>query len=925
MSFLRCFLFGLLTTSLFTAHAAPPAPDLAAKRAPLPLAFEPNQGQTDRRVRFLAHGAGATLFLTGPEAVLSLRGGAVLRMRLEGAGAGAPEALEPLPGLTHYYTGNDPARWWTRVPHFERVRFAGIYRGIDAVWYSRQGDPEVDFVLAPGADPDAIAISFQGAERLEIAASGDLVIHLPSGSLTFQRPVSYQEVGGVRREVESRYRLRGDNVGFELAAYDGTRPLVIDPLLTLSSYFGGDASDTLFGVAVDAGGDIYVVGKTKSSDFPGAAEAAGLLGAAFVSRIDGGGRGVVYTTLLDGRELDTGSAIAVDDLGAAYVTGQTGSRNFPIVDAFEPNLNPGAVTDFSPRDAFLTKLDASGAIVFSTYLGGRNDDSGEAVAVDADRRPYVAGFTLSNNFPLKSEFQDSGLIPLANAFLTVFAADGQSLVYSTQLGGGGDDGAEALAVDRDGNAYMAGDTKSRDFPVKGAFQSSRQGERDAWVAKIDPASSGAASLVYSTYLGGADTDAAFGIAVDAAGQAHVTGITDSSSFPLAAPPGRRPLDSTIAGDDAFVAKLNAQGDDLLFSTFLGGSGSERGSAIAVDGAGAEYVVGITSSANFPAVREFQSALAGGSDAFVTKIDPLAPVLLWSSYLGGADDEDGTAAALDLRANLYVGGVTDSGATFPLVAAFQDAFGGDQDGFLARIEATPPHTIGVFRETEERFFLRNSNSAGPADFTVRLGGHGDLAVAGNWLGFGDRPGIFRQGTFILKRFNNDILCCNLTFAFGQAGDQPVAGDWDGDGVDTIGVLSGGFFFQLRNSNSAGPADLSFLFGVAGDVPLAGDWDGDGVDTIGVFRPSTGEFFLRNTNDTGNADIVVAGFAEPGDLPVVGDWNGDGIDTIGVFRGNEGRFLLRNKNTGGPLDSDFDLDFDFGLPGDLPVAGDWDGRP
>ncbi|HEV8580782.1 MAG TPA: SBBP repeat-containing protein [Thermoanaerobaculia bacterium] len=920
MNVLRCFLFGLLAASLIAAHAASPNPDLSAKRTSLPLAFEPNVGQTDPRVRFLARGAGATLFLTGPEAVLSLRGGAVLRMRLEGAGAGTAEALEPLPGVTHYYTGNDPARWHTNVPHSGRVRFAGVYPGIDAVWYGRQGNPEVDFVVAPGADPAAIGISFQGADRLEISPSGDLLIHLASRSLTLQRPVSYQEIEGVRREVKSRFRLQGGRVGFELAAYDATRPLVIDPVLTLSSYLGGDATDDVAGVAVSAGGDLYATGLTESSDFPGADAAAEPEGAVYVTRIAGDRRSIVFTTILDGRSRERGLAIAVDDLRAAYVTGNTTSRDFPLRLPFESNLNPGLSSPFVEEDAFLTKLSASGSIVFSTYLGGRDEDSGNAIAVDADHRPYVAGSTRSNNFPLKNEIQDAGRFEESSAFLTVFAADGQSLAYSTQLGGESLDSAEALAVDRIGNAYLAGDTFSKNFPIKSFLQSELAGTRDAWVAKVNPASSGVASLVYSTYLGGAGFEQDLAIAVDAAGQAHVTGVTDSKSFPLVAPPGREVLDRTQRGTEAFITKLNARGNGLLFSTFFGGSGFDFGNAIAVDSGGAVYVAGTTDSLDLQVVNPFQATLGGESDAFVAKIDPFTSTLLWSSYLGGLDTDLAFAVALDPRANVYVGGLTFSGATFPQVAPFQDAFGGgDRDGFLVRLAATSPDTIGVFRAVQSKMILCNSNTVGSADFTMTLGQPGDLPVAGDWFGFGARPGIFRAGTFILKRFNNDLLCCNLTFNFGQDGDQPIAGDWNGDGIDTVGVFTSTGEFQLINSNAFGEPELAFLFGNVGDVPLAGDWNGDGIDTIGVFRPSTGEFFLRNTNDTGPADITVAGFAQPGDLPVAGDWDGDGITTIGVRQGDT--YLLRNSNSSGP--ADFTLAF--GVATDLPVVGDWDGRP
>jgi hypothetical protein len=685
--------------------------------------------------------------------------------------------------------------------------------------------------------------------------------------------------------------------------------------LDLSSYLGGDATDFVSGVAVSAGGDLYATGLTESSDFPGADAAAEPDGAVYVTRVAGDRRSIVFTTILDGRSKDQGLAIAVDDLRAAYVTGNTTSRNFPLRFPFQSNLNPGLSSPFVNEDAFLTKLSASGSIVFSTYLGGRNDDSGGAIAVDADRRPYMAGFTFSNNFPVKNEIQDVELFEDRNAFLTVFAADGQSLVYSTQLGGENLDIAGGVAVDRSGNAYLAGDTFSKDFPVMSAFQSELLGTRDAWVAKVNPASSGVASLVYSTYLGGTGFEEDLAIAVDTTGQAHVTGVTDSKSFPLVAPPGREVLDSTQRGTEAFISKLNAQGDGLLFSTFFGGSGFDLGFAIALDGAGAVYVAGTTDSLDLQVVNPFQATLSGEADAFVAKIDPFTSTLLWSSYLGGLDTDRALAVALDSRANVYVGGNTFSGATFPQAAPFQDDFGGGgQDGFLARIEATPPDTVGLMRESEGRIFMINTNAAIAPDLFVTLGQAGDLPVAGDWNGFGGRPGIFRAGTFILKRFTNDLLCCNIVFDFGQAGDLPVGGDWDGDGIDTIGVLRGNIF-HLRNSNSAGAADLIFDFGTPGDLPIAGDWNGDGIDTVGVFRPSTGEFFLRETNET----ITVAGFAQVGDLPVVGDWDGDGVITIGVFRGNQ--FLLRNSNSAGPAD----VAFVFGIPGDLPIAADWNGRP
>jgi hypothetical protein len=692
--------------------------------------------------------------------------------------------------------------------------------------------------------------------------------------------------------------------------------LAVEPLgavvIDYSSFLGGGGGrDSAFDVAADSSGNLYAVGITDSVDFPEAFASPVGGAAVFVTRIDAQGQGIVYTTILDGREIEIGLSIAVDGQGTAYVSGQTDSNDFPLLNAFQSNLNPGITYLTSRLDAFVTKLDSSGGLVFSTYLGGRDLDSGTAIAVGANQQVYVAGTTYSNNYPLKNQFQGAGVLAVNNGFLTVLAADGQSLVYSTQLRGGDSDGVHALAVDSAGNAYVAGNTDSANFPLKGAFQGD-QGGTDAFVAKINPAASGEASLVYSTYLGGQGTDKVLGIAVDAFGRAHVTGVTGSTLFPL-----REPLDSTNVVNEAFVTKLNAQGNDLLFSTFLGGSGVEQGSSIAVDGAGAIYVTGATNSIDFPAVNAFQPELSGGLDAFVAKIDPATSALLWSSFLGGNQDELGNAVALDGPGNVYLAGQTRSSSTFPVRNALQGSFGGGfSDGFIARLETTAPDTIGRFRPSVGQHFLHDSNTAGPPDSTVTLGQAGDLPVAGNWNGIGDRPGIFRAGIFTLKRFNNDILCCNTTFAFGEPGDLPVAGDWNGDGIDTVGVFrpsTGQFILTDTNGLSI---DHVFNFGELGDLPVAGDWDGDGVDTVGFFRPADGLFALTNS-DGRSLDFIFN--LEPGGLPVAGDWNGDGIDTAGVLRG--GRFELHNSNTSGPAD----LTVVFRVTGDLPLAGDWNGKP
>ncbi len=953
MTRLRTLLVLLLALAVPAASAA--VPQLSPSFGNLPLAFEPNEGQTDPEVRFLARGPGYTLFATDDGAVVRLAraaptdeldGGrsdaaapAVLRMRFEGAQApSAATALDPLPGVSHYYVGNDPAKWRTDVPQYRRARLTGVYPGIDVVYYGTNGQLEYDFVIAPGADPRSIVMSFDGARRVALAETGDLRLELAEATLTLRRPLAYQEVAGARREVSSRYRLDdGGRVGFELGPHDPTLPLVVDPVLVYSSFFGGIDGDEVVGVGADSVGNLFLAGRTQSVDFPRPGDTFAGINATFVAKISAAGNTLLYSTLIDGRGLDSATGFAVLPGGSAFVAGETQSDDFPTTAlAFQRELDPGFPFPFGVdgSDAFVVRLSPQGALSYSTYLGGERVDLAQAVAVDTAGRAYVGGFSFSHGFPLRGELDGNVGVAFSDAFLSVLSADGRSLVYSTFLGGGDIEEVLGVAVDSAGNAYVVGETESTDFPVKSAcnvcplFQSTNQGGQDGFLTKINPAATGPASLVYSTYVGGGGTDSAHAVALDASGFAYVVGTTGSTTFPLQAPPGGAIPDSLNAGVDAFLAKLDPNASTLVFSTFLGGSSSESGLDVAVDGAGNAYLVGQTTSTNLPRRLPLDATLGGPSDGYMAKIDTLTGRLLWSTYFGGADDDVATGVALDPGGNVYLGGTTFSGGTFPRKSAVQPTFGGSpSDGFVAKIATTSADTIGVFRPSEGKFFLRNSNVAGSPDFTVNLGQSGDRGVAGDWNGTGSaKPGIQSPNGIVLtwsvRPCSNatpiTFFCNNITFNFGVVadGDLPFAGDWDGDGDDTAGIFRSGSVFLTNGTTGA--VDITFSFGAAGDLPIAGDWDGDGDDSIGVFRPATGEFFLRFTNDTGGADVTFA-FGLPGDLPVAGDWDGDGVDTIGVFRA--GTFLLRNSNTAGPAD----LAVVFGAEGDQPVVGDWDGRP
>jgi hypothetical protein len=576
----------------------------------LPLSFEANQGQVDGQVKFLARGRGYALYLTADEAVLALRQGqskaesraetktgfaihehsgstpaeettqAVVRMKLLGSNT-ASEAggLEELPGKVNYFIGNDPEKWRTDIPTYAKVRYAGIYPGVDLVYYGNQGQLEYDLVVSPSADPNQIKLAFEGADVLETDQAGDLILKTDGGALHLKKPLVYQEVNGAKQLIAAQYVLHGQDrvagiqVGVQVAAYDVSKPLIIDPVLIYSTYLGGSGGEWGFAIAVDGAGSAYVAGHTGSPNFPTASPLQGTLGGstdAFVAKLNAEGSALVYSTYLGGSGDESAGpegVIAVDGAGNAYVTGSTTSSDFPTASPLQGTLN-------GPSDAFVTKLNAAGsALVYSTYLGGSDGDWANGIALDASSSAYVTG-TTGFDFPLAGTPAQSSP---GNAFVAKLNAEGSALVYSTYLGSG-DVMPWGIAVDGSGNAYVTGDTSSVGFPTVSPLDGTLSGLNDAFVTKLNAAGS---ALVYSTYLGGSGIEHSYGIAVDASGNAYVAGGTDSADLPT-----MNPYQSANAGgEDVFVSKLNAAGSALVYSTYLGGGGMEHADAIAVDGAG----------------------------------------------------------------------------------------------------------------------------------------------------------------------------------------------------------------------------------------------------------------------------------------------------------------------------------------------------
>jgi len=646
----------------------------------LPLSFEANQGQVDPQVNFLSQGSGYTLFLTSTEAVMSLQQpasnqgtnvpaapGDVLRMQLVGANpTPAVAGLDEQAAKTNYFVGSDPAQWHTDIANYGKVQYQNVYPGVDLIYYGNPQQLEYDFVLAPGADSQAIRLAFQGAEGIALDSQGDLVLHTGGGDVIEHAPVLYQESNGVRQAVSGHYLLEGNGqVGFQVGAYDPARPLVIDPVYSLvySTYLGGNKADTAgYGIAVDGAGDAYVTGTTQSIHFPttaGAFQTSGAFikvdgGGTFVTKFNAAGSALVYSTYI-GAAIPSG--IAVDSAGNAYITGNTTEADFPTKNALQATYGGDTSTYGITGDAFVTKLNATGsALVYSTFLGGSGSDKANGIAVDRSGDAYVTGSTNSTNFPT-TPGSVQPVIGISLGFVAELNPIGSALVYSTYLSNYG----YGIAVDGSGSAYVTGFTVA-----------SNTNSWDASVAKLNSTGS---AFVYIYRLGGSSDDIGIQIAVDGSGNAYVTGQTDSADFPTTSGAFQKTFGGGI---DAFVTELNAAGSALVYSTYLGGSGIEGwvgrpNGGIAVDSSGRIYVTGTTTSTNFPTKNALQATYGGGdSDAFVAELDPSqvgAASLVYSTYLGGSDQDVGYGIAVDGSGNAYVTGFTYS-ANFPTKNAFQ---------------------------------------------------------------------------------------------------------------------------------------------------------------------------------------------------------------------------------------------------------------
>jgi Beta-propeller repeat len=648
------------------------------------LAFVPNAGQADQTIRYYAQGAGFGFFFTSSDVILSFkRHSREQQLRLVPIGASAAATLEgrgPRRETINYFVG--PTHH-TNLAAYQEIVYRQLWPGIDMIFRGRGGKLEYEFLVAPGADPSLIRLEYTGAGGLSIGTKGDLLLDTGLGTLRDSRPRTYQLVDGERVLVRSRYLLdkHTRTFGFALGPYERDRPLLIDPGPDYSTYLGGASSDFGIEIAVDATGNAYVTGQTASPDFPSSAGALdtghGGLADAFVAKLDTSGSGLVYTTYIGGSGAEAGLAITVDDAGQAYVSGGTASSDFPTTTgAFDTSHN-------GYEDVWVAKLNAEGsAILYSTLLGGSQiaGDFGAAIAVDDRGRAYVSGGSGSPDFPTTSGAFDAshnGEPNQLDAFIAKLNEEGSALVFSTRLGGKCNDAITAIALDDD-DVYVTGSTVSADFPTTAKAHDRRYGDReDGFIAKLNAEGS---DLAYSTFLGGNAFDKVQGVAIDEDAQAYVTGWTESANFPTTR---GAVTTSHRGGEDGFVAKLDAQGSKLVYSTYVGGGANDRGHGIAVDAEGRAHVTGLTASPNLPTSRDaVAEQQKGAEDGFVAKLNTRGSKFLYATYLGGSQTDFARAIALDSRGNTYVTGRTRS-PDFP-ATTFDTSANGELDVFVTKL-------------------------------------------------------------------------------------------------------------------------------------------------------------------------------------------------------------------------------------------------
>jgi hypothetical protein len=941
----------------------------------LPLVFEANNGQTNEKAKFISRSAGVSLFLMQDGATMALQSSkfqvssskskaSIVNLKFVGANKSPRiEGLEETPGKTNYLIGNDPKAWRTDIPNYAKVRYEEIYRGVDLIFHGTQQKLEYDFVVQPSSNPDTIALSFDGADEIKINEQGDLVLRVNGEELKHHKPFAYQEINGGKKEIQSKYEIQKPKtkdqssvIKFNVGEYDQSKPLIIDPILSYSTYWGGtfgtggfNVGDKGDGIAVDSSGNAYIVGSTTSNSFPTVNPFQTMLTggiSAFVAKINAAGTGFVYSTYLNGAAASgggntIGAAIAVNSAGNAYVTGITQACNLPTTPgAFLPAGSPLCGGNFK---GFVSKLNTAGnGLDFSTYIADTNYNfNGEmrGIAVDAAGIAYLTGFTNVSTFPTTAgAFRPApGAGSGSDTFVIKLNSNASGLTYSTFLGGGNTNTGDAfglqrsiptsIALDSSNNAVVAGNTTATNFPLLNTVQPGYTGFLDAFVTKLNANGTG---LIFSTYLGGNGRDGEpINVVVDSANNVYLSTNTLSRNFPLT-PTSFQPFVSTN-NTATVLTKLNASGG-LIYSTAIGFEANSLSNPnnVAVDTNGNPYLVGNGVNPIFP-VTPLNLTPPPTQQNSIAKLNNTATAMIFGTYFNGGSSSATTIndLALDPSGNAYITGFTLE-TTFPTTAGAPQTTNQNPtlgNAFVSKISLVggdcpaiainpQPLRVGV---RNQPYSQQLTASGGTASYNFSLFPN----VPGSQFpsGIGISSSGLISGTYTGAPFISQVAV-RATDANGCVGVRPFQlrfyggvrpFDFDNDFKADISLFrpSNGVWYRLDSFRN-----ISFQavgFGINGDIPASGDFDGDGVFDISIYRPSTGTWW-RIESLTGN--VFALNFGLNDDIPTVGDFDGDGRSDIAVYRPSMGVWYLQQSQAGF-------FTIQFGLNGDRPVVGDYDG--
>jgi len=905
----------------------------------MPLTFIPNKGQVDGPAVFYVPGKDKTIYFATEGLTFVLRGQReatperwVVKLDFVGSNPEAvPTSVEESGAVISYFKGQ-PDAWQTGLSASSRIIYRELWPGIDLVYQGAFDRLKYEFVVRPGADPAKIRLAVRGAKTFGRTADGRLKIQTPAGGFEDDVPVAYQEIGGVRREVPISYDLDTKRYGFSVGRYDRGQTLVIDPSsFVYCGVIGGGSNEQGRAIAVDSEGCAYITGWTGSqSAFPV------IVGPdltpngsfsdldAFVAKVNAAGTALVYCGFIGGSESDGGYGIAVDGWGNAYVAGTTLSSeaSFPVLIGPDLTYNNGEFYG----DAFVAKVDASGTFLdYCGYIGGSKDDLGRAIAVDAAGSAYITGGTQSDEstFPV-SMGPDLSFNTGTDAFVAKVDPSGAALWYCGYIGCNGGDGGDGIAIDAAGCAYVSGSTfptlddygqpRLPLFPTTVGPDLTTNGGGDGFVAKV---ASNGSSLLYCGYIGGSSSEKSHGIALDSAGCAYVTGETSSTeaTFPVKVGPDLtyHPRTGSSAAYDAFVAKVDALGIDLVYCGYIGGSGDDYGYGIAVDAAGSAYVTGETYSdqSTFPVLNGPDRNANGLTDAFVTKVLPSGAGLAYSGFIGGSSTDDGIGIAVDAAGCAYVTGHAGSHDLVTVVGPDLTPNGLSDDVLVAKVPANPVIYTPVITSLSPP-----SVSPYEPNFTLTV-----------------RGTDFSEGSLV--GFNNDTIYETMYISDTEL-QAPILGNFFVGGIVPVivgspgGEVSNEVLFYVNNPvpviDTVAPA---YLTGGSPDSSITLQGTGFVLSSVARFNGQNLEAGMSWTGEgwaivpesllaqSGNASVTVFNPAPEGGtsnawtIPVTGYTLGASPDSVTIQAGQQAVYTIQASPQLGPFDNRIEF-----FCGDLP---------